>query len=94
MFVFTFLTNTCHCEHSEAMTKDVNTRDNNTLTHSPCHREPSQMAWRSSHNKVARSRVRALFTGLLRCARNDKGGVAVYDKRGVAGALWVACIAR
>ncbi len=41
-----------------------------------CHREPSQMAWRSSHNKVARSRVRALFTGLLRCARNDKSGVA------------------
>ena len=42
-----------------------------------CHREPSQMAWRSSHNKVARSRVRALFTGLLRCARNDKGGVVL-----------------
>ena len=34
------------------------------------------MAWRSSHNKVARSRVRALFTGLLRVARNDKSGVA------------------
>ena len=63
------------------MTKDVNTRDNNTLTHSPCHREPSQMAWRSSHNKVARSRVRALFTGLLRVARNDKGGTcAAHDK--------------
>ena len=48
-----------------------------------CHREPSQMAWRSSHNKVARSRVRALFTGLLRCARNDKGGVVAHDKGGV-----------
>ena len=71
MFVFTFLTNTCHCERSEAMTKDVNTRDNNTFTHSPCHREPSQMVWRSSHNKVARSRVRALFTGLLRYTRNE-----------------------
>ena len=26
------------------------------------------------NNKVARSRVRALFTGLLRFTRNDKGG--------------------
>ncbi len=29
------------------------------------------------NNKVARIRVRALFTGLLRCARNDKGGGAM-----------------
>ena len=73
------------------MTKDVNTRDNNTLTHSPCHREPSQMAWRSSHNKVARSRVRALFTGLLRVA-NDKGGTcAAHDKECVVLRMTRAC---
>ena len=75
------------------MTKDVNTRDNNTLTHSPCHREPSQMAWRSSHNKVARSRVRALFTGLLRVARNDKGGVAAHDK-GVLRRALQGCVVK
>ena len=31
----------------------------------------TSVAWQSSYNKVARSRVRALFTGLLRVARND-----------------------
>ena len=39
------------------------------------------------NNKVARSRVRALFTGLLRYARNDKcvDCVAVRNDR-----LWIA----
>mgnify|MGYP001778220459 FL=1 len=108
LFVFTFLTDPCYCEHSEAMTKDVNTRDNNTLTHSPCHREPSQMAWRSRVAICRASREQYLLdcfallamtrvcceSGLLRCARNDKGGTrATHDKRGVAGALGVTCIA-
>jgi len=31
------------------------------------------------NNKVARSRVRALFTGLLRCAAHDKGVCLARD---------------
>ena len=64
LFVFTFLTNTCHCEHSEAMTKDVNTRDNNTLTHSPCHREPRQ--WRGDP-VIIKSHAVACVHYLLDC---------------------------
>ena len=52
------------------------------FSHTQIHREPSQMAWQSSYNKVAHSRVRALFTGLLRFTRNDKGGVGAHNKGG------------
>ena len=68
-----------------------------------CHREPSQMAWRSRFVICRASRGHYLLDCFVTLAmtrvcyvRNDKGGTcAAHNKGGgVAGALWVTCIAR